>query len=160
MLTLVARQRRLLSIHAMVFILLLATWLAGVAIAPHAGTPLVALYYVLHIFPGSLVFVLVLFYLLNKADDGEPKPISIPLPDKVNGRMHHLYYGILLALPLTGILIFFEQAKPAAWNDALWWIQPLYDRFFYHLHALLFDVLLGLVVINVLVMLLGRLRRP
>lgn len=143
----------------MAFILLLVTWLAGDAIASHAGTPLVALYYVLHIFPGSLVFVLVLFYWLGKADEGEPQAVNVSLSGKVNRLMHHLYYSILLALPLTGILIFFEPVKARAGSDTSWWMQLFHERFIYHLHASLFDVLLVLVAINALVMLLGPLTK-
>ena len=46
--------------------MLVVTWIAGTAIKTEIGTPFVALSYVLPIFPGSIIFILILFEWLAK----------------------------------------------------------------------------------------------
>jgi len=155
-------HRKLALIHGLAFVLLFATWLAGISIAPHAGTPLVALYYVLHIFPASVIFVLI---LLQWQISSQKPPKDNPDANSYgqwNGFVHQLYDAILAALPITGILIFYEpKALVATPGLATGWLtQMLHDRFFHHIHAWLFNLLLALVVINaVLLLAVGR-KRP
>lgn len=143
--------RKLLFIHAVAFILILVTWLAGASIAPHAGTPLVALYYVLHIFPASVIFVLILFQWQISSQARRAASVGVQWSDRFNRSMHQLYDAILIALPLTGLLVFFEPTASHAplHENATWWIRVLQDRLFYHVHAWLFDLLLGFVALNV-----------
>lgn len=123
--------RNLVFIHATAFVMLLATWVAGAAIKTEAGTPYVALYYVLHIFPGSIIFILILFEWLVR---NQGALIEVPRDQLVNRALHRAYYLILLALPITGIAIFFEfiAARP-----------------FYQLHSGLFNLLVILVFVNI-----------
>lgn len=154
-----AHQRKFWLIHGLAFVLILATWLAGEAIAGHAGTPLVALFYVLHIFPASIIFVLILFQwqVASQAKHDAPATAN---PDRFNAAMHWLYDALLVALPLTGLLVFFDPAAPKALNlaQANWWQQLWYDRFFFHVHGWLFDALLVAVLLNLLVTGVRRLR--
>ena len=140
-------RRTLWMIHGLAFALLAITWLAAAGIAPHGGSPLVALYYVLHIFPGSIIFVLILFeWLARNRAIAERMPTEPPAV-RFNHRLHQIYYLILLALPVSGILVFFDPASLSGDGLARW----LGSRPLYHLHADLFYLLLVLVVVNTLV---------
>lgn len=112
--------------------MLLVTWLAGAAIKAEAGTPFVALYYVLHIFPGSIIFILILFEWLVR---NQGSLATVPPQEIVNKTLHRAYYLILLVLPVTGIAVFFD------WTAF---------RLVYLLHATLFYVLIVLVFANIL----------
>lgn len=136
-----AAYRNLVWIHAAAFLLLLATWFAGAAIKTEAGTPFVALYYVLHIFPGSIIFILILFEWLVR---NQGVLSVVPRDQRVNRVLHRAYYLILLALPMTGIAVFFDFMA----------VRP-----FYLLHIGLFYLLLVLVVLNVAHMITVKLMR-
>jgi len=126
-----AVYRKVLLVHSIAFFMLLLTWLAGEAIKTEAGTPFAALYYVLHIFPGSVIFILILMEW--SAASQKPLP-DVPRSQLVNRLLHRAYYLILLALPVTGTAVFFDF---------------LASRPFYHLHSILFDLLLVLVFVNI-----------
>lgn len=130
--------RKLVLLHLAAFFILLVTWMAGAAIKTEAGTPLVALYYVLHIFPGSIISILILFEWLARNQDSLA---DIPPQEIVNKALHRAYYLILLVLPLTGIAIFFD-------STAL--------RLGYFIHTNLFYLLIVLVLINILHMLVVK----
>ena len=123
--------RRLAFVHATAFIMLLVTWLAGAAIKTEAGTPFAALYYVLHIFPGSVIFILILFEWLVR---NQGALLKVSRDQLVNKALHRAYYLILLALPMTGIAVFFDFMA----------LRP-----FYLLHKGLFNLLLVLVIVNI-----------
>jgi cytochrome b561 len=135
--------RKLIVIHFLAFLMLLVTWFCGAAIKTEAGSPMVALYYVLHIFPGSIIFILILFEWLIRNQGKLVHTTEMPQYLWINRKLHRAYYLILLALPLTGILVFFDfiQARP-----------------FYHSHSALFNLLLILIVINSISMLIGKLK--
>lgn len=133
--------RKLALVHAVAFIMLLVTWLAGAAIKTEAGTPFAALYYVLHIFPGSVIFILILFEWLVR---NQGALIEVPRDQLVNRALHRAYYLILLALPMTGIAVFFDFMA----------MRP-----FYQLHKTLFYVLLVLVIANVAHTIIMKLKR-
>jgi len=123
--------RKVLLVHTIAFFMLLLTWLAGEAIKTEAGTPFVALYYVLHIFPGSIIFILILMEWYASSQ----KPLAYtPRTQLVNRILHRIYYLILLALPVTGVAVFFDF---------------LASRPFYHVHSILFSLLLVLVFVNI-----------
>ena len=124
--------RKIVLIHCAAFVMLLVTWLAGAAIKTAAGTPFVALYYVLHIFPGSIIFILIFFEWLER---NQGSLAIVPLQEIVNQALHRAYYLILLALPINGIAIFFD------WTAL---------RLVYLLHAALFYLLIVLVLVNIL----------
>lgn len=121
--------------------MLVATWIAGADIKTEAGTPFVALYYVLHIFPGSIIFILILFEWLLR---NQGKLTEVPRDQLVNRALHRAYYLILLALPITGIAIFFDFMAT----------RPLYQ-----LHNWLFNLLLILVFVNIVHMVIVKLMR-
>lgn len=133
--------RKLVSIHVAAFVMLLATWIAGAAIKTEAGTPFVALYYVLHIFPGSIIFILILFEWLVR---NQGALNDVPPDQLVSRALHRAYYLILLALPITGIAVFFDFMA----------IRP-----FYQIHSWLFNLLLILVFVNIVHMLFVKLMR-
>jgi len=137
-------DRKLILIHTFAFVMLLVTWAAGESIKSATGLPMAALYYVLHIFPGSVIFILILFEWLVRNQG-----ILVRTPDlswhlRLNRRLHRVYYLIMLALPPTGIVIFFEAMK---------------SRPVYRLHSALFDLLLVLVAVNLVCMVAGKLRQ-
>lgn len=136
--------RKLMLIHVLAFFMLLVTWLCGEAIKTEAGSPFAALYYVLHIFPGSVIFILILFEWIVRNQGKLIHTPDMPRHLWMNRKLHRAYYLILLALPLTGIAVFFDfmQSRP-----------------FYQLHSLLFTWLLILVGVNVVSMLLGKLKK-
>ncbi len=136
-----AVYRNLVFIHVAVFTILLATWIAGAAIKTEAGTPFVALYYVLHIFPGSVIFILILFEWLVR---NQGALTEVPRDQLVNRALHRAYYLILLALPITGIAIFFDFMA----------VRP-----FYQIHNGLFNLLLMLVFVNIAHMITVKLIR-
>jgi cytochrome b561 len=145
-------HRNLILIHLIAFVMLFVIWLAGGAIKTQAGSPLVALYYVLHIFPGSVMFILILFEWLARYRGTLGDIAQLPWHLRLNRRLHRLYYLILLALPVTGIVIFFESS---------WMLQAtqwLPQRPVYQLHSSLFDVLMVLVLVNLVAMTVGCLR--
>lgn len=121
--------------------MLVATWIAGATIKTEAGTPFVALYYVLHVFPGSIIFILILFEWLVR---NQGKLTEVPRDQLVNRALHRAYYLILLALPITGIAIFFDFMAT----------RPLYQ-----LHNWLFNLLLILVFVNIVHMAIVKLMR-
>lgn len=129
-------------IHALAFFMLLVTWLCGEAIKTEAGTPFVALYYVLHIFPGSVIFILILFEWLVRNQGRLIHQPDMPRHLWINRKLHRAYYLILLALPVTGIAVFFDfiQGRP-----------------FYQLHSALFTLLLVLILFNAISMIYGKL---
>jgi cytochrome b561 len=133
--------RKLVSIHVAAFVMLVTTWIAGAAIKTEAGTPFVALYYVLHIFPGSIIFILILFEWLVR---NQGALNDVPPDQLVNRALHRVYYLILLALPITGIAVFFDFMA----------IRP-----FYQIHSWLFNLLLILVFVNIVHMLFVKLMR-
>lgn len=106
------------------------------AIKYESGTPLVALYYVLHIFPGSVIAIIILFEWLAK---DRKKLTEVPKSALINSALHRAYYLILLALPVTGIAIFFDFIST----------HP-----FYQLHTGLFNLLLILVLVNIIHMMI------
>ena len=130
--------RKLVLLHLAAFFILLVTWMAGAAIKTEAGTPLVALYYVLHIFPGSIISILILFEWLAR---NQGSLADTPPQEIVNNALHRTYYLILLVLPLTGIAIFFD-----------WTVL----RLGYFLHTSFFYLLIVLVLINILHMLVVK----
>lgn len=133
--------RKLVSIHVAAFVMLVTTWIAGAAIKTEAGTPFVALYYVLHIFPGSIIFILILFEWLVR---NQGALNDVPPDQLVNRALHRAYYLILLALPITGIAVFFDFMA----------IRP-----FYQIHSWLFNLLLILVFVNIVHMVFVKLMR-
>lgn len=134
--------RNLMLIHVLAFFMLLVTWLCGVAIKTEAGSPFAALYYVLHIFPGSVIFILILLEWLLRNQGKLIHTPGMPRHLWINRNLHRAYYLILLAMPITGIAVFFDFME---------------SRPFYQLHSALFTLLLALVAINACSMLLGRL---
>lgn len=129
-------SRRFFLIHALAFILVFMIWLAGAAIKKEAGTPMAALYYVLHIFPASVVFVLAAIEWQTISQQG-PSTFSRHLGDWsfINQILHRIYWLMLMLLPLTGIAVFFDF---------------LISRPFYQIHRLLFYAFLFLMLMNVL----------
>ena len=121
--------------------MLLVTWIAGAAIKTEAGTPFAALYYVLHIFPGSIIFILILFEWLVR---NQGALTEVPRDQLVNRTLHRAYYLILLALPITGIAIFFDFMA----------MRP-----FYQIHNGLLNLLLILVFVNIAHTIAMKLRR-
>lgn len=127
-------SRRVLLIHAIAFILIFLVWLAGVAIKTEAGKPLVALYYVLHIFPASILFI---FATVEWQTISQQSPSVTRLASRnwgyINQVLHRVYYLMLMLLPFSGIAVFFDF---------------LASRPFYQIHRLLFYVLLFLMAVN------------
>jgi cytochrome b561 len=131
--------KKFLLVHLLVTFMLFVTWLAGESIKDESG-PMSAVYYVLHIFPGSLIFMLITFEWLVRNQGKLIRTQGMPLHLWINRNLHRAYYLILLALPLTGILVFFDfvEARP-----------------FYMIHSTLFNLLMLLIGINLASMALG-----
>jgi len=136
--------RNLMLIHGLAFLMLLVTWLCGEAIKTEAGSPFAALYYVLHIFPGSVIFILILFEWIVRNQGKLVHTPDMPLHLWINRRLHRAYYLILLALPITGVAVFFDFMD---------------SRPFYQLHSTLFTLLMVLVAVNVVSMLIGAFKK-
>lgn len=132
--------RHLVAIHVVVALMLLLTWWTGESIKTETG-PFAALYYVGHIFPGSVIFILILFEWIVRNQGKLIHTPSLPQHLWINRKLHRAYYLILLALPLTGIAVFFDFFA---------------SRPFYRLHGILFYSLLALIVINLISMLIGH----
>lgn len=127
-------SRRVLLIHAVAFTLIFLVWIAGVAIKTEAGKPMVALYYVLHIFPASILFIFATVELqtisrqsLSFSNTGSSDW------GYINQLLHRVYYLLLMLLPFSGIAVFFDF---------------LASRPFYQIHRLLFYGLLFLMTVN------------
>jgi len=131
--------KNFLLVHVLVVVMLFITWWAGESIKTQSG-PLAAIYYVLHIFPGSVIFILITFEWIVRNQGKLTRTQGMPLHLWINRNLHRAYYLILLALPLTGILVFFDfvGARP-----------------FYQIHSALFDLLMFLVAINLMSMAIG-----
>lgn len=139
-----SNDKNLILIHVVAFLMLVVTWLCGYAIKTQAGSPLAALYYVLHIFPASVIFILILLEWIIRNQGKLVHTSNMPRHQWVNRKLHRGYYLILLALPPTGITVFFDfmQSRP-----------------FYQLHNALFLLLLTLIVVNIISMMIGNLKR-
>ena len=134
-----AFYKKFILVHLLVIFMLLITWLAGESIKTQSG-PMSAIYYVLHIFPGSIIFILITFEWLIRNQGKLIRTQGMPLNLWMNRYLHRAYYLILLALPLTGVLVFFDFID----------VRP-----FYHIHSALFDLLIILIGINFGSMALG-----
>ena len=131
--------KKFLLVHLLVTFMLFVTWLAGESIKDESG-PMSAVYYVLHIFPGSVIFMLITFEWLVRNQGKLIRTQGMPLHLWINRNLHRAYYLILLALPLTGILVFFDFVEA---------------RLFYNIHSTLFNLLMLLIGINLVSMTLG-----
>jgi cytochrome b561 len=131
--------KKFLLVHLLVIFMLFVTWLAGASIKEQSG-PMSAVYYVLHIFPGSVIFMLITFEWLVRNQGKLIRTQGMPMHLWINRNLHRAYYLILLALPLTGILVFFDfvEARP-----------------FYKIHSTLFNLLMLIIGINLVSMALG-----
>jgi cytochrome b561 len=130
-------------VHSLAFLLLFLTWWAGTAIKTESG-PFSASYYVLHIFPASVIFILVLLEWLIRNQDKLVHPLNMPAYLWLNRKLHRAYYVLLMLLPLTGILVFFDWLP----------IRP-----FYWIHKTLFNFILGLLVFDLISITLGMLKK-
>ncbi|OIR17814.1 hypothetical protein GALL_20360 [mine drainage metagenome] len=135
--------RKLLLIHVAVFFILLITWICGEEIKTEAGSPFSALYYVLHIFLGSIIFILTLVEWITRNQTKLVHTPAMPQHLWINQILHRGYYLILMALPLTGIIVFFDFME---------------SRPFYLLHGSLFNLLLILIMVNLASMMIEKLK--
>lgn len=134
-------RSKLITLHAIAFLLLLVIWVCGEAIKTKTGTLFVALYYVLHIFLGSTMSILILFEWLLRNQDKLRYTRDMPTHVWVNKKLHRAYYLILLALSITGVAVFFDfiAARP-----------------FYRIHSALFTILVMLVIVNLCSMVIAK----
>ncbi len=143
--------------HWLVFTLMLATWLGGYLIPAHAGTPGVALYYVIHVFAGCALFGAGLFYLHPGKAGIAPHLLSAD-PHEVTKAIHRIFYYLLSVSPLTGVLVFFvpDSGLHLGQNGSFWLNHVYNDNFAHLLHGLLFYLVLVLGTVNFLFVLNKR----
>lgn len=135
-------MKKLIWVHLLAFLMLFLTWWAGTTIKSESG-PFSALYYVLHIFPGSVIFILILFEWLIRNQEKLVHSPNMPAHLWMNRKLHRTYYLFLMLLPLTGILVFFD------------WMP---SRPFYWIHKSFFNLILGLIVFDLISMTHGVLK--
>ena len=145
----IKNTRQILRQHWHVFTLLACTWFFGYSVAAHASTPLVALYYVVHILAGSALSTLTFFLLLPR------KEVALVTPDTLGSRaltrqLHKLIFHLLMAAPILGVLVFFVPDGP--WhlmqNGSFWWTHVYHDNLAHLAHAATFYLVLLLGSIN------------
>ena len=135
--------------HWHIFTLLAGTWFFGYSVAAHAGTPSVALYYVVHILTGSALSTLAFFLRLPRKE-GAHAPHDAPGSHALTRQLHKLIFHLLMAAPILGVLVFFVPDGP--WHqmhDGSFWLTHVYHDNLAHLaHGAMFYLLLLLGSVN------------
>ena len=143
--------------HWLPFSLMAMIWLGGYFIHAHAGTPSVALYYVIHVAAGCALFGVGLFYLHPGTEGIAPDLISVD-PHEVTKAIHRIHYYVLCVLPPTGVLVFFVPDSGLHLGaSGSFWLNHVYNDNFGHLvHGLLFYLMLTLGIFDLMFVLNKR----
>lgn len=142
--------------HWLAFTLLATTWLFGYLVPGHAGTPGVALYYVLHAFAGCALFGVAFFHLHPGKEGISPHRLSVD-PHELTLVIHRVFYYLIALAPPTGVLVFFVPDSTLHWSDGSFLRSHVYnDNFAHMLHGLLFYLVIALGLFNFLFVMAKR----
>lgn len=149
-------SKRIVIVHWLTFLLVILAWYLGDNLAEATDNSKATLAgYFLHIFVGSVIFLLTLSQLYFRRKDGRPSS----LPDKprykiVAKYVHYLLYVVLTVLPMSGVTIMLTskvgQALLAGDGNLLPKEDGFKDVFAQGVHEQLVNVLIALVVLHIL----------
>lgn len=144
---------RMIVIHWLTLVLLIAAWFLGDAVhdARKAEGATIA-GYLAHAIVGAAVMLLALGRLYFRNKDGVPLPLGDTPADKVAKLVHYLLYGVLILLPFSGTMqvLTSDVSKALAAGDAAL-LPAKFDGVPAHeVHETLVFVLIVLVAIHVL----------
>lgn len=144
---------RIILIHWLTLALLVVAWLLGDEVneARHEGAATLSAY-LYHILAGGLVLVLTLARVLFRAKDGVPPPLGDTPMDKVAKAIHGLLYGVLILLPVSGMLQTIQSGigRAITSGDATLLPAKFTGIEAHEVHEVLVTVLIVLVVVHVL----------
>src|SRR5450830_1442928 len=97
------KLKQILVLHWHVFALLTITWYFGYNIAAHANSPLVAMYYVMHILPGCALSLLAFFLLHPKESEGSTGR-GVRSSHALTLQIHKAFSHLRAVAPAVGVL--------------------------------------------------------
>lgn len=142
---------RLTAIHWLTLILFIAAFYLGHELDETEAAAKMALY-PWHFILGDLVLLLTLIrtYFLRK--DGKPAPLEggKPIANKVSAGLHHLLYVLLIALPVSGMIMINTTGLIAALQAHDAGKLPDLEKFAIHeVHAAIVAILLLTIALHV-----------
>ncbi len=147
------KLKRILVLHWHVFALLAITWFFGYNIAAHADSPLVAMYYVMHILPGCALSLLAFFLLHPKENEGHTGR-GVRSSHALTLQIHKAFSYLLAVAPAAGVLVFFVPAGP--WHlgasGSFWLTHVYHDNLMHLVHGATFYLVVLLGIVNLLYM--------
>jgi cytochrome b561 len=144
---------RLAAIHWLTLLLFIAAYYFGHEMdETDVATAKMSLYPV-HFVIGFLVLILTLVRACLIRKDGKPAPVEggSAIANKVASGIHHLLYLLLIAVPVSGIILIFSTGVVAALqaNDAS--KLPDLEKFTIHdIHGILVTILLLTIALHAL----------
>jgi len=146
-------SKRMVIVHWLTLALLIVAWYLGHELdeARHEeGAKLIG--YVVHALIGGTILLLVLARLYFRSKDGVPAPLGDTSTDKLAKGVHHLFYVVLVVLPVSGVatVATSEVGKALkAWDASL--LPKKFSGILAHnVHETLVTVLIALVIVHVL----------
>ncbi|MFA6015637.1 MAG: cytochrome b/b6 domain-containing protein [Gallionellaceae bacterium] len=146
-------SKRMVIIHWLTLALLIAAWYFGHSLdeARHAASATLA-GYVVHAILGGSIMLLVLLRLYARNKDGVPPAMGDTPMDKLAKGIHYAIYGLLLMLPVSGMLTVLtsDVRNALITGDATLLPAKFTGVIAHEVHEILVPVLLVLVVVHVL----------
>ena len=146
-------SKRMIIIHWLTLALIIVAWYFGHELdeARHkAGATLAG--YMVHALLGDVVLLLTILRLYFRSKDGTPPALGNTLMDKVAKGVHHGLYGLLLLVPVSGMMTIITsdvskalQASDAALLPKKFTGVPAHD-----VHEVLVTVLIAITVVHLL----------
>lgn len=146
-------SNRMVIIHWLTLALIIVAWYLGHELdeARHGeGAALTG--YIVHSLVGGAVLLLTVLRLYFRSKDGIPPAIGNTLMDKVAKGVHHGLYGLLLLLPVSGVMttITSDVSKALLAGDATLLPKKFTGVPAHEVHEVLVTVLIVIAVLHIL----------
>lgn len=146
-------SKRMVITHWLTLLVLIVAWYFGHELdeARHEeGATLIG--YVMHSLVGGLVLLLAILRLYFRSKDGTPPAMGDTLIDKVAKGAHHSLYGLLLLLPVSGMMtiITSDVSKALQAGDATLLPKKFTGVPAHEVHEILVKVLIVIAVLHIL----------
>jgi cytochrome b561 len=146
-------SKRMVITHWLTLLVLIVAWYFGHELdeARHeAGATLIG--YIAHSLIGGVVLVLTILRLYFRSKDGTPSALGNTLMDNAAKGAHYLLYGLLLLLPVSGMMTVFtsDVSKALQAGDATLLPKKFTGVPAHEVHEILVKVLVVIVVLHIL----------
>lgn len=146
-------SKRMVIIHWLTLVMLIVAWYFGHELdeARHeTGATLTG--YIVHALLGDVVLLLAILRLYFRSKDGTPPALGNTLMDTVAKGAHYLLYGLLLLLPVSGMMtiITSDVSKALQAGDAALLPKKFTGVPAHEVHEVLVTVLIVIVVLHIL----------